>query len=88
MGRIGRYLVFGGLSLSSFGCLPILPEEESASSTTTDVEINEEDLNFTTITVDGCEYLILERDRNNPHEGFGFMAHKGNCKNPIHPHNQ
>ena len=33
---------------------------------------------FNTITVDGEDYLILERDRNNPHEGFGFMALRGN----------
>jgi len=42
---------------------------------------------FDIIEIDGCEYLILERDRNNPHEGFGFMSHKGNCKNSIHYHN-
>lgn len=33
--------------------------------------------NFDGVTIDGLEYLILERDRNNPHEGFGFMALKG-----------
>jgi len=32
---------------------------------------------FDQIAIDGCEYYILERDRNNPHEGFGFMALKG-----------
>lgn len=33
---------------------------------------------FDTITVDGIEYLILEKDNNNPHEGFGFMAFRAN----------
>lgn len=33
---------------------------------------------FDKITVDGIEYLILEKDNNNPHEGFGFMALRGN----------
>ena len=33
---------------------------------------------FDRITVDGVEYLILERDNNNPHEGFGFMAFRAN----------
>ena len=33
---------------------------------------------FTLITVDGVEYLMTERDNNNPHEGFGFMAFRAN----------
>ena len=33
---------------------------------------------FDKVAIDGNEYYILERDRNNPHEGFGFMALKGN----------
>ena len=33
---------------------------------------------FDRITVDGIEYLILEKDNNNPHEGFGFMAFRAN----------
>jgi hypothetical protein len=32
---------------------------------------------FDKIKIDGYEYFILERDRNNPHEGFGFMALNG-----------
>lgn len=34
--------------------------------------------NFDKIEVDGVEYLILEKDNNNPHEGFGFMAFRAN----------
>ncbi|MEQ9307237.1 MAG: hypothetical protein RJQ14_25205 [Marinoscillum sp.] len=33
---------------------------------------------FDKITVDGIEYLILEKDNKNPHEGFGFMAFRAN----------
>ncbi|MEM6738110.1 MAG: hypothetical protein AAF620_18785 [Bacteroidota bacterium] len=33
---------------------------------------------FTKITVDGVEYILMERDNNNPHEGFGFMAFRAN----------
>lgn len=33
---------------------------------------------FDKIRVDGIEYLILEKDNNNPHEGFGFMAFRAN----------
>lgn len=35
-------------------------------------------MHFDKITVDGIEYLILEKDNNNPHEGFGFMAFRAN----------
>lgn len=42
-------------------------------------EIHENiDWHFDKITVDGVDYLILEKDNNNPHEGFGFMAFKAN----------
>jgi hypothetical protein len=33
---------------------------------------------FTLVEVDGVEYLMMERDNNNPHEGFGFMAFRAN----------
>lgn len=33
---------------------------------------------FDNIKVDGIDYLILQKDNNNPHEGFGFMAVRGN----------
>ncbi|MEQ9404945.1 MAG: hypothetical protein RIM99_15240 [Cyclobacteriaceae bacterium] len=35
-------------------------------------------VNFSKVKVDGIEYLMLERDNNNPHEGFGFMAFRAN----------
>jgi len=35
------------------------------------------DSDFDTVTIEGSTYYIMERDRNNPHEGFGFMALKG-----------
>ncbi|MEO9871240.1 hypothetical protein [Ekhidna sp.] len=37
-----------------------------------------EDTHFTKISVDGVEYILTERDNNNPHEGFGFMAFRAN----------
>ena len=39
---------------------------------------NFNDSHFTLVTVDGVEYLMMERDNNNPHEGFGFMAFRAN----------
>lgn len=42
-------------------------------------EIHEDiQYHFDEVNIDGHEYYILERDRNNPHEGFGFMAMKAN----------
>ena len=37
-----------------------------------------EDTHFTKVTIDGVEYIMTERDNNNPHEGFGFMAFRAN----------
>ncbi|WP_420318714.1 hypothetical protein [Ekhidna sp.] len=42
------------------------------------VNDNFEDTHFTKIKVDGVEYILTERDNNNPHEGFGFMAFRAN----------
>lgn len=44
----------------------------------TDLPIDGIESHFQRIWIDEMEYFILERDRNNPHEGFGFMALKGN----------
>ena len=32
------------------------------------------DTDFDTVIIESNKYFIMERDRNNPHEGFGFMA--------------
>jgi len=42
------------------------------------VRDNFDDTHFTEVVVDGVSYLMTERDNNNPHEGFGFMAIRGN----------
>jgi len=38
---------------------------------------------FETIRYQGCEYLVYKEVLDNNSE-MGFMAHKGNCGNPIH----
>ena len=35
--------------------------------------------NYQIIIIDSCEYIIY--DRAYSYEGYGFMAHKGNCIN-------
>ena len=65
-------------------------EEENQIETEQDVEsiihkIGEGNLEV--LEIEDCEYFFL-KDHLNANQGFGFMAHKGNCKNPIHCHNQ
>lgn len=38
------------------------------------------------IVIDSCEYIIY-KETDGSNRAYGFMAHKGNCKNPIHLHN-
>lgn len=47
----------------------------------TDAEIEEaKRLNgFNIVVIDSCEYLKKKED-DSPYHGFGYMAHKGNCK--------
>jgi len=40
--------------------------------------------NYDVIEIDGCEYIVYSEMHG--YAGYGFMAHKGNCKNPIHKH--
>lgn len=81
-----------GLILSAVCCLLIAwgcENREANPETGVSIgEIHESgEYHFTVIEADGCEYLMLMLDRNHPHEGFGFLAHKGNCRNPIHIYN-
>ena len=35
--------------------------------------------NWSTITIDSCEYIVKEKSYG-AYLGYGFLAHKGNCK--------
>ncbi len=75
MSRPHSYLYLAVL-VAVFGCKnrPINEGEDFRPK-----EIHENiDYHFDKIRVDGVEYLILSRDNNNPHEGFGFMAFRAN----------
>lgn len=39
------------------------------------------------LEIDGCEYLVY-KEHISSNQGFGYLAHKGNCKNLIHCYNQ
>ena len=35
------------------------------------------------LTIDGCQYIVYKEAEGANH-AYGYMAHKGNCNNPIH----
>lgn len=85
MSKTAEYVLLISLSVVVFACENREANPEIGISM---AEIHEEgEYHFTVIEADGCEYLMLMMDRNHPHEGFGFFAHKGNCRNPIHLYN-
>lgn len=65
------------LILALCGC-----SEQGFLTTTHDVNYEKMSKNMRTIEIEGCEYLVYSCSSG--YSGFGFMAHKGNCKNPIH----
>jgi len=46
-----------------------------------------DDLYYKVQKIDGCEYIILERNVGFPY-GLYSITHKGNCNNPIHQYNK
>ncbi|MBL4585861.1 MAG: hypothetical protein JKX84_02200 [Flavobacteriales bacterium] len=40
---------------------------------------------FELIVIDSCQYVLL-KEQQGTNRGYGYMAHKGNCNNPIHLH--
>ena len=38
------------------------------------------------VVIDGCEYIYYSETQG--YAGYGFLAHKGDCKNPIHLYNK
>ncbi len=78
-------------SLLLAGCMQPPLQEETATEPETDevinnngLVINNNGLVFSEIfVVDGCEYIIIKEKKGSIRE-YGYMAHKGNCNNPIH----
>ena len=70
-------------------CQPQVQEKEiSVTEISTEQLINEIDFHdLKILEIDKCEYIFYKKSPST-NRGFGFMAHKGNCKNPIHFHNR
>ncbi|NJO91887.1 MAG: hypothetical protein HC831_25165 [Chloroflexia bacterium] len=83
--------VMVGFLLITFSCKPeVKVEEDNKIESYTEKTIDEIPIDdVEVVIIDGCEYIIYKNTpSNNPKVGFGFMAHKGNCKNPIHCYNK
>ena len=81
---LSQKLINSIFTLSIFGILCIgcenreINSNENYSETYSDLPLAGIESHFQQVWLEDMQYFILERDRNNPHEGFGFMALKGN----------
>ena len=66
-------------------CQPRTQEKEiSVTEMQTEQLINEIDIHdLQILEIDNCEYIFYKKSPST-NMGYGFMAHKGNCKNTIH----
>ena len=82
-------LKFCMIAILSFGCDGITSkQQEQEISNMLSVEANQQiskikDGNFEIIEMEDCEYIFYKSQRGGQ-QGIAVMAHKGNCKNPIH----
>jgi len=59
-------------------------KEVSQTEFQTEQLINKIDIHdLEVLEIDNCEYIFYKKSPST-NKGYGFMAHKGNCKNPIH----
>jgi hypothetical protein len=89
--KVIKYLIII-VVLFSFSCKDKLHDnileqqqnkQDSINKTPEGITLKIEFNKFETLILEGCEYIIYkEHPANNT--AMGFMAHKGNCKNPIH----
>jgi len=66
---------------------PISADENNVIDKITKEQLEKINDSAVVIEIDGCEYIIAEWKATN-NRGYGFMSHKGNCKNTIHIYNQ
>ena len=66
-------------------CQPQTQEKEiSVTEIQTEKLINDIDVHdLQILEIDKCEYFFYKKSPGS-NRGYGFMAHKGNCKNTIH----
>ena len=81
--KLSFYLFFSILIISACNQKPVVDEDSELEHQTEEIihKIQEGDLEI--LTIDNCEYIVF-KDYKGSNHGFGYMAHKGNCSNPIH----
>lgn len=85
-----KQFIISAFLLFTFSACETQTKEEVISVTEISTEqlINEIDFHdLKILEIDECEYIFYKKSPST-NRGFGFMAHKGNCKNPIHCHNR
>ena len=77
------------ICLISIGCdqKPSKDEDSKLEHETEETIHSMEEGDVEIISIDGCEYIVYKESEGANH-AYGYMAHKGNCANPIHCHNQ
>ena len=80
-----KYIIPAILLFLTSACQPFTQEEEVRKVEIDSGQlINEIDIhNLEILVIDNCEYIFYKKSPDS-NKGYGFMAHKGNCKNPIH----
>ncbi|MEN8138784.1 MAG: hypothetical protein ABFR62_10170 [Bacteroidota bacterium] len=83
--RHKQYIIPAILLFLFTACQPQTQEKEvNEAELQTEQLINEMDIHdLQILVIDNCEYILYKKS-SSVNRGFGFMAHKGNCKNPIH----
>lgn len=80
-----EYIFSAVLLFLLFACQSHTQEKEiEVTEIPTEQLINEIDVHdLEILVIDKCEYIFYKKSPST-NRGYGFMAHKGNCKNPIH----
>lgn len=84
MNELKHYLICFTAISWLMACSPPATDEDSALERQSEEilrGVSPDDLEI--LEIEGCEYFVF-KDHSGGNKGFGFMAHKGNCKNPIH----
>lgn len=79
-----QYIIPAILLFLFCACEKQKKEEVIEPELQTEQLINEIDIHdLEILEIDNCEYIFYKKSPST-NKGYGFMAHKGNCKNTIH----
>ncbi|NNC95364.1 MAG: hypothetical protein HKN92_07350 [Chitinophagales bacterium] len=88
--EISKFILILIISCAFASCTPAIEgvEEDTPLEHSTELKIhNLEPGDVEILVIDECEYIVYkEKDEGN--YAYGYMAHKGNCSNPIHSFNR